>query len=205
MDLVCVIMKGEDNQRFADTKSLLNYAFDNFELIRYDEMDNGVSDKVGKALDPGTELCENGYLLAPKGMASRHITSEFIASGGEGNVIGTRTWFYDGTKVGSSQVKLTDATVQKLSQRAKEAESWKVEQNAKSKSERSNMELAVFFLIGGVLLLLIFILLGMVRQNRRRKRAAKRRAQMQRERAARQRRARQNESRGREPYRRDRR
>ena len=66
MDVVCVLMKG-GSDRFSDCKKLLDYAFDNFEVRRTDEVSEALYGRNGLPSGMKETAMTGDWLLLPSG------------------------------------------------------------------------------------------------------------------------------------------
>lgn len=106
MDVVCVLMKG-GSDRFTDCRKLLDYAFDNFEVKRTDDVSESLYGRSGIPSGMKETAVTGDWLLLPKGKDWSKVQSTFTAGTGDNGVIGTRTWTYGRQTLGVSQVALT--------------------------------------------------------------------------------------------------
>lgn len=125
MDVVCILMQGLSD-RFDDTRKLLDYAFDNFELR--DTASLRQHDIIGPALSLQETPLENSWVLLPKGADWSAVQSSFepagapaaagtagvgaagSASDGESYTdsrLGTRVWTYGDAVIQKEAVSFT--------------------------------------------------------------------------------------------------
>ncbi len=179
LDVICVIMQGLSD-RFEDTQKLLDYAFDSFVLVD----PQGSSDPaLADGLPLSASLESDASLLIPKTADASDITSDFTArasdSEEESPVLGEKSWYYEGARIGSSAV-----TVQWTGEAPREAEPEAgsgEETEAETPQEREpdvRGTIAVLAGLGILFVILLAVLIRLIlrrRRGRRRKRRRRRR------------------------------
>ena len=183
MDVIVVIMQGEDQKRFSDTKAVLDYAFDNFELVSAQEVSEELLREDISGLSLGTEIDEEQVLLLPVNGGRDALTSEFTPRSEEDtdlSVLGTRTWYYDGVEVGSSTVTLAQKSTSSYVSEEESAEGQTSTSRKTFAFGLTRGEFLVILVLSALLIVLLLIMLRILHVKRERRRIAKRR----RERAA---------------------
>ncbi len=210
MDVVCVLMKG-GTDRFNDMKLLLNYAFDNFQLVSEKDLiqptENGTVTPLGL-----TEEAENGYLLLPREADLSNVTSQFTpAADSTESGVGTRTWTYLGETIGEESVVLAQTDTARVTpevvgaeteagagqtagtgqisdgESLPEGEAAPAGQSAGTTSGKTNTrgfqmrEILTLAVLGVVFLVLLFFLIHLLRVQARARRRRRRRAQARRQ------------------------
>ena len=111
MDVVCALMKG-GSDRFNDMTKLLNYAFDNFQLVSAEEIAGKTSAASLTPLGLTEKSGEDSQLLLPKGADLANVASEYTPAQDGG--LGTRTWTYLGNTIREEAVSLEENPVAKV-------------------------------------------------------------------------------------------
>ncbi|MEE1314563.1 MAG: D-alanyl-D-alanine carboxypeptidase family protein [Faecalimonas sp.] len=102
LNLVAVVMRthGGGNNAYADTRAMLDYAFDNFsKTVVTEEMI--IDERISK-------LSEGEYLLLPNGVTITQLTPDFVAPTQLKDKTGTMSFSYMGQPVGKVEVTITD-------------------------------------------------------------------------------------------------
>ncbi len=121
LDLVCVVMRGDNPAHYEDTTKLLDYGFENFKKItvadyekKYDigsadffKTDSSIFGNSNNILsiDPSDEM------TIPKDMPFENLDSEIIYVDNVPNIIATVKYTYTGNYVGYSTINVADGGV----------------------------------------------------------------------------------------------
>lgn len=181
VNLVAVVMRthGGGQNAYADTRAMLDYAFDNFTRVPItNEM---VNNKDIASID------ENGYVMLPAGVTVEKLESTFARPVEVGDKTGTITYTYQKQEVGKVNFEITEALYNKIhgiEEKTKE-EQEPTEQVVEQEEEKSKLPIFAKVLIGVIIVLGIgiFILSRYVAYKRKqlmRKRRQMRRRQQQR-------------------------
>ena len=102
VNLVAVVMRthGGGNNTYADTRSMLDYAFDNFSkaTVTKDMIGNKNVSKVEK----------NAYVMLPAGVSTDDLEMKFTAPTEKKDKTGTVSFTYEGQDVGTVEVTITE-------------------------------------------------------------------------------------------------
>lgn len=115
MKLICVILKEEAPHQFADTVSLFDYGFGNFEALHISEVDNQYTidnaffttdiDIFGSS-KPILELDKNDYIVLPNTLEFKEVTSGISYDKSFGDEIASINYYYQDIFLGSISLKL---------------------------------------------------------------------------------------------------
>lgn len=116
MKLICVVMKEESPNQFTDTIDLLNYGFNNFDIINVSEnetkfnIDNADffqsnNDIFGNS-KPILSLNKDSYLILPKTAVFKDTVSSISYETEDENQIAKIDYTYNGVYVGSASVDI---------------------------------------------------------------------------------------------------
>ncbi len=116
MTLICVVMREMSPNHYTDTRSLLDYCFENYQIWNIAENEKGfeknISDnKIFGDEDSFTKLNEEGYIVLPKAVAFEDAVPKIKKSKRNGNLIGRIEYKYGKRKVGGTDIEFTDAKV----------------------------------------------------------------------------------------------
>ena len=137
--LICVVMNGATGQTATEAVSLLDYGFNNFQLLDLNQED--------------FHILSGGQVMVPSGATAADLATEDSVSDGQIN----RTYTFGGTQVGTAVIEDTSDT---SASDAQENDENMEEAKAFSQSASS----VPYFLIGGAgLLILVFLLWKMIR------------------------------------------
>lgn len=137
--LICVVMNGATGQTATEAVSLLDYGFNNFQLLDLNQED--------------FHILSGGQVMVPSGATAADLATEDSVSDGQIN----RTYTFGGTQVGTAVIEDTSDT---SASDAQENDENMEEAKAFSQSTSS----VPYFLIGGAgLLILVFLLWKMIR------------------------------------------
>lgn len=118
MTLVCVVMNTQSPSQFTDTRSLFDYAFDNFQLVnisenetRYDQAASGETGELG-SVSAFVDMDQNASIVLPKTADFADTVSKVVYDQVSRDVVGTITYTYAGHSVGSVNVERTGAEIE---------------------------------------------------------------------------------------------
>ncbi len=102
VNLVAVVLRthGGGNNAYADTRSMLDYAFDNFTKVSVTREMIGNSNIA--------EVAKDAYVVLPAGASVEHLKTSFTAPDGENDKSGKVAFTYEGQDVGTVKVTITD-------------------------------------------------------------------------------------------------
>lgn len=168
MNLVAVVLRthGGGNNAYKDTRSMLDYAFENFtkQLITTEQVQN----------EQIASVEENQYVVLPQGVTAEQLTSTFESPTDFGDWTGTLTYTYQNQEVGKVSVKVTEAYYNQLHGIDELKEEQKEEPQKEQKKVPTVLKVVLTILI---VLILVYIVL-VIRVNQRRKMMRRRRRAM---------------------------
>lgn len=102
VNLVAVVMRthGGGNNTYADTRSMLDYAFENFTKVSV------TKDMIGKK--NVSKVAKDAYVMLPTGVDTDALEVDFTAPTEKKDKTGTVTFTYEGQDVGTAEVTITD-------------------------------------------------------------------------------------------------
>lgn len=102
VNLVAVVLRthGGGNNTYADTRSMLDYAFDNFTKVSV------TKDLIGNKNI--AKVAKDAYVMLPTGVDTDSLEVDFIAPTEKKDKTGTVTFTYEGQDVGTVEVTITD-------------------------------------------------------------------------------------------------
>ena len=139
MTLISVVLKGASGQTAPDAASVLNYGFDQFQLLSLGDSD--------------FSIISGGDVIVPKGTSADSLTTEDTQNGDEIN----RTYLFNGTAVGNSVLEVTQVqdttSVQEGEQNMQAAKSF----------SQAHTNIPYFVIAGAFLFLLILLIWRIVK------------------------------------------
>lgn len=179
MKLVCVVLKTHGRNVYPDTKSLLDYGYDNFQKVEI----------AGKEKSEDIKSMEGGaYVVLPPGIDFESLQMELVPDGDDASS-GTAVYTYEGNPVGSVKIAFSEEYLKKNAPEVlekNEDQSKKTAENVVEKVKESIPSWVYLVLKGfGVLIGLVIIWLVIaffVRRKRRRERLRRRKMRRQRKR-----------------------
>ena len=185
MKLICVVMKEESPNQFTDTIDLLNYGFNNFEIVNVSEhetkfnIDNAdffqSNNDIFGSSKPILSLNKDSYLILPKTAVFKDTISSISYDTEDENQIALIDYTYNGVYVGNASVDISTEAVSSydfdssMDDKSQEEED-KIDENIIFVNIK---KLLLFVLIGAGILILLFIMKSLVqnysfsRRNRR--------------------------------------
>lgn len=120
MTLVCVVMNTQSPNQYLDTRSLLDYGFDNFQLVNIG--DNETKYQDAETVETGAlsnskafvDIDEKASILLPKTAEFADASSEIIQNEETNDVVGTISYTYAGHEVGSADIVKTGVTIEEF-------------------------------------------------------------------------------------------
>ena len=185
MKLICVVMKEESPNQFTDTIDLLNYGFNNFEIVNVSEhetkfnIDNAdffqSNNDIFGSSKPILSLNKDSYLILPKTAVFKDTISSISYDTEDENQIALIDYTYNGVYVGNASVDISTEAISSydfdssMDDKSQEEED-KIDENIIFVNIK---KLLLFVLIGAGILILLFIMKSLVqnysfsRRNRR--------------------------------------
>ena len=161
-NLVAVVMRthGGGQNAYADTRAMLDYAFDNFAKVPVTkEMAAGADFKVADI----AEVEAGAFLMLPNGVTTENLDSVFTVPTELRDKVGTASFTYKGQEVGTVRVTVTDDYYNEIHGIQPEEETQEV------REKKSGLPGWAKWLLGilGVLLLAFAVLVGYVYYKRK--------------------------------------
>ncbi len=157
MTLICVVMKEEGTAQYTDTRSLLDYCFDNFVLwnvadneSRY-QKDTTISTGIFESADSFVELDTTGQIVLPKTVAFEEAEVVIQETSERQDIIAVLEYTYAGRRVGGANIGITNVT----------AEQYPFHQQDESK-ESKLLEIEMKYVIVGVAIVILLALIGIL-------------------------------------------
>ena len=185
MKLICVVMKEESPNQFTDTIDLLNYGFNNFEIVNVSEhetkfnIDNAdffqSNNDIFGSSKPILSLNKDSYLILPKTAVFKDTISSISYDTEDENQIALIDYTYNGVYVGNASVDISTEAISSydfdssMDDKSQEEED-KIDENIIFVNIK---KLLLFVRIGAGILILLFIMKSLVqnysfsRRNRR--------------------------------------
>ena len=139
MTLISVVLKGASGQTAPDAASVLNYGFDQFQLLSLGDSD--------------FSIISGGDVIVPKGTSADSLTTEDTQNGDEIN----RTYLFNGAAVGNAVLEVTQVqdttSVQEGEQNMQAAKSF----------SQAHTNIPYFVIAGAFLFLLILLIWKIVK------------------------------------------
>jgi len=120
MTLICVVMREESPNHYVDTENLLDYCFENFQLLNVSNNETQFHKKSGDNTEVFGEnekfvdLDKLGYIVLPKTAAFEDATSNITHNNVSEKVVATLEYSYADRIVGSTDIKVTDFNVEQF-------------------------------------------------------------------------------------------
>lgn len=116
MTLVCVVMNTKNPQHWLDTRILLDYCFDNFQVMNISENETSIAGDTARDVGilnengPFVTLDTNAYVVLPK-TASFEDAQFVLETGGEADTLAKFVYTYFGREVGHVEIVTTGVHV----------------------------------------------------------------------------------------------
>lgn len=165
VNLVAVVLRthGGGNNAYADTRSMLEYAFNNFTKVSIT--------KEMIANEHVAEWDEAAYVMLPASANAEKLECAFMAPTDTGDKTGEIVFLYDGQSVGETEVTITEEYYNEIHGIVE------VEKEEKKEKKGISLLLKIFFIILGIIVILImalFILVYFKRKQLEKKRRLRR-------------------------------
>lgn len=106
LTIVCVVMKEKSPDHYTDTRTMFDYCFDNFKLLRvadYQKDEAGAEEK-----QPFAMIDEKATVVVPTTASFSDLTSRIVYDSTRENVLGTLEYSYADRVVGRADVQMND-------------------------------------------------------------------------------------------------
>jgi D-alanyl-D-alanine carboxypeptidase len=127
MTLACVVMNTQAPNQWTDTRTLLDYCFDNFQTINISENETSITETSVKDVgilntnEPFVSLDTSAYIVLPK-TSSFEDAEVLLSTGQDGGTLAKFEYSYANRKVGQVEIVTTGATVESPEFREPETE-----------------------------------------------------------------------------------
>ena len=117
MTLICVVMNTTSPNQFADTVSLFDYGFGNFQLVNAAEC-NGTAEsstEAGRNMDnikPFVEIDKDAKIVLPKTAELSEVKASVEQNNTDQDIAGTIHYTYADREVGTADIRTTGVVVQ---------------------------------------------------------------------------------------------
>lgn len=114
MSLVCVVMNTDKPNHYVDTATLLDYCFDNFEVLSVEDNEKEYTDeKLNKSeslqtKDAFVAVDKNGGIVLPKNVAFEEAKAKLNTENATDKIAGRLEYTYAGHKVGGADIVITE-------------------------------------------------------------------------------------------------
>lgn len=114
MTLICVVMKEQAPNHYTDTKNLLDYCFENFQLWNVSENEkeytkNTLENRIFANEEAFVALSKDGTIVLPKTAAFTDAVPGIKENKSSGDVVGRIEYMYGDRAVGGTDIRLTGA------------------------------------------------------------------------------------------------
>lgn len=168
MKLICVVMKDESPYQFTDTIDLLNYGFNNFEIVNVSENETKFNinnadffqsnNDIFGSSKPILSLNKSSYLILPKTAVFKDTISSISYDTEDENQIARIDYTYNGVYVGNASVDISTEAVSFYDFDTPTNDTQAEEENTDGNIIFVNIKkLLLFVLIGAGILILLFI------------------------------------------------
>ncbi len=168
MKLICVVMKDESPYQFTDTIDLLNYGFNNFEIVNVSENETKFNinnadffqsnNDIFGSSKPILSLNKSSYLILPKTAVFKDTISSISYDTEDENQIARIDYTYNGVYVGNASVDISTEAVSFYDFDSPTNDIQEEEENTDGNIIFVNIKkLLLFVLIGAGILILLFI------------------------------------------------
>ncbi len=168
MKLICVVMKDESPYQFTDTIDLLNYGFNNFEIVNVSENETKFNinnadffqsnNDIFGSSKPILSLNKSSYLILPKTAVFKDTISSISYDTEDENQIARIDYTYNGVYVGNASVDISTEAVSFYDFDSPTNDIQAEEENTDGNIIFVNIKkLLLFVLIGAGILILLFI------------------------------------------------
>lgn len=106
MPIVCVVMREKTPYHYTDTRTILDYCFENFKLLRV--ADYEVDDSLDEDRQPFASIDEDATVVIPSDISFSDLTSKIMYDSTDESVLGTLQYSYADHIVGTANVRIND-------------------------------------------------------------------------------------------------
>ena len=106
MALVCVVMREQTPYHYTDTRTMFDYCFDNFKLLKVADYEKNA--QTGRATQQFASIDEDAVVIVPVSADFSDLTSQTVYDSSDDNVLGTFVYSYAGHEVGRADVRMND-------------------------------------------------------------------------------------------------
>lgn len=106
MSLVCVVMREQTPYHYTDTRTMFDYCFDNFELLKV--ADHEKNTQTDRDQESFASIDENAMVIIPASADFSDLTSQTVYDSEDDDVLGTFIYSYAGHEVGRADIRMND-------------------------------------------------------------------------------------------------
>ncbi len=106
LSLVCVVMREQTPDHYVDTRTLFDYCFENFKLLKVaDYEENTQAERGGASF---ASIDENAVVLLPASADFSDLKVQTVYDSSDEDVLGTFVYTYAGQEVGRADVRMNE-------------------------------------------------------------------------------------------------
>lgn len=106
MSLVCVVMREQTPNHYVDTRTLFDYCFENFKLLKVADYEKNAQTDREQA--PFASIDENAIVILPASADFSDLKVQTVYDSSDEDVLGTFVYTYAGQEVGRADVRMNE-------------------------------------------------------------------------------------------------
>lgn len=106
MSLVCVVMREQTPNHYVDTRTLFDYCFENFKLLKVADYEKNAQTDREQA--PFASIDENAVVILPASADFSDLKVQTVYDSSDEDVLGTFVYTYAGQEVGRADVRMNE-------------------------------------------------------------------------------------------------
>ena len=106
MPIVCVVMREKSPNHYTDTRTMFDYCFENFKLLRVADYETDPSADEDRQVFAAID--EDATVILPAGASFSDLTSKVVYESSDEDVLGTLVYSYADRVVGKADVRMND-------------------------------------------------------------------------------------------------
>ena len=106
MPIVCVVMREKSPYHYTDTRTMFDYCFENFKLLRVAEYET--DSRADEDTQSFASIDEDATVVLPAGASFSDLTSKIVYESSDENVLGTLVYSFADRVVGKADVRMND-------------------------------------------------------------------------------------------------
>ncbi len=106
MSLVCVVMREQTPNHYVDTRTLFDYCFENFKLLKVADYEKNAQTDREQA--PFASIDENAVVILPASADFSDLKVQTVYDSNDEDVLGTFVYTYAGQEVGRADVRMNE-------------------------------------------------------------------------------------------------